>query len=316
MEGVKRLMQTTSDSNDRTAVHNGARDRVIVTGSAGLLGRHVASAFAAAGWSVRGIDQTPHEAGAGIDVAVADLTIPEAAREAIGDADCLVHCAAIPRPTGSPPKTVFDTNIALMYNAISAAEAYGIKRFVYASSFSVLGLPFAPMPVQISWLPVDERHPVAPQDMYALSKWLGEEMLDAWVRRTRTTAVSLRLPWVQTAASFAREVGPRRRSSDAALDLFAYVDAHDAADAFVAAARADIEGHERLFVCAADTYSEAPTASLVATHMPDVQLRLPLAGHTGLIDSTRAEQTIGFRARRSWRDYPNPQDPPAGEPAR
>lgn len=292
------------------------RKSVIVTGAAGLLGRLVAQRFATAGWNVTGIDRVAGLPTDDFDTAIVDLTDHCASLDAISSVDCLVHCAAIPRPTGVDARTVFTTNMALMYNAVAAAEAHHIPRIVYASSFSVLGLPFAPQPVEIAFLPVDETHPVAPQDVYALSKWLGEEMIDAWCRRTKMPAVSLRLPWIQTADSFPREVAPRRKTSQAALDLWAYIDADDAADAFLAASAAPIEGHERLFVAAADTYCDVASTMLVSQHMADTPLRQPLSGHWSMIDCRKAETTLGFRACRSWRDYPaaeTGQTAPAGE---
>ena len=276
----------------------------IVTGAAGLLGRHVARRFVAAGWNVTGIDRAADPSADDFDVTIVDLANHSEALDAIGAADCLVHCAAIPRPTGMDAQAVFTTNMALMYNALAAAEARRIARVVYASSFSVLGLPFAPQPVAIARLPVDEDHPIAPQDVYALSKWLGEEMLDAWCRRTTMNAVSLRLPWIQTAESFLREVVPRRETPDAALDLWAYIDAEDAADAFFVASTAPIRGHERFFVAAADSYCEIPSATLAEQYMADTQLHRPISGHDSLIDCGKAATILGFRALRSWRDYP------------
>ena len=297
----------TKDSKNLSDAPAGARRNrpgtVAITGAAGLLGRHVARRFVADGWDVSALDRTARPAEGGGECHVADLADRETAIAAIGPVDCLVHCAAIPRPTGLAPETVFGTNMALMDNVIAAAEAYGIGRILYASSFSVLGLPFAPRPVRIERVPVDESHPVAPQDVYALSKWLGEEMVDAWCRRTGGTAISLRLPWIQTAESFAREVVPRRTTPEASLDLWAYIDAEDAADAFLAAAIADVRGHERAFVAAADSYSETPTRALVDRHMPDVDRRGPLSGHRSLIDCARARSVLGFRPGRSWRDY-------------
>ena len=89
-------------------------------------------------------------------------------------------------------------------------------RLVYASSMSVLGYPFFVTPIAPLYLPIDSAHPVAPQDAYALSKWLGEEVVEAAVRRRPDlTAVSLRMPWIQTAATFPRDVAGRRAAGDA-----------------------------------------------------------------------------------------------------
>jgi nucleoside-diphosphate-sugar epimerase len=233
---------------------------------------------------------------------VADLRNPDVARARLADAAVIVHCAALPRPVGYASDTVFATNMALMHSAIAAAETGG-ARLLYASSYSVIGLPFAPHPPRLTALPVTEDAAARPQDVYALTKWLGEEMLAAFVRRTHGTAVSLRLPWIHTADSFRRHVLPIRDDPAARIHLWAWIDADDAAAAFVAAARAPLTGHERLFLSAPDTFSTRPTAELVAEGWPDTPLSRPLSGHESLIDSARARAVLGLARGHSWRAY-------------
>jgi nucleoside-diphosphate-sugar epimerase len=274
--------------------------RVAVTGAAGLLGRHVGAALAAEGHEVIGIDRPGRGAARG-----ADLTAPGAARAALAGAEALVHAAAIPRPNGSTPEAVFSTNVGATFAVLEAAEALGVARVILASSFSVLGLPVAPRPVRLAALPVDGSHPAAPQDAYALSKWLSEETVEAWTRRTGGRAVSLRMPWLQGPDTFRREVLPRRERAEARLDLWGYLDLRDAGAAFVAAltrTAAPGEGHDRLFVAAADSYSETPSADLVRAHWPGVPLG-DLPGHASLISSARAGEVLGWRPRHGWRDY-------------
>ncbi|MDX3926168.1 MAG: NAD(P)-dependent oxidoreductase [Shinella sp.] len=278
-----------------------AMHKVVVTGAAGLLGRHVAAAYRAAGFAVTALDLAD---GGLPDIRTADLTDAESAAAFIRDADCVAHIAAIPRPVGYPEEEVFQTNMTIMFNVLSAAEKAGIKRLLYASSFSVLGLPFAPRPVALDYLPIDEEHRARPQDVYALTKWLGEEMIDAWVRRSGGSAVSLRMPWIQTPESFALDVMKRRETAEAHLDLWAYIDVRDAARAFVLATEAETTGHERLFISAADSYSETPTEKLVAEHYGNVELREPLDDHCSLFSTIRAEDMIDFVPQFSWRNYP------------
>jgi len=270
----------------------------IVTGATGLLGSHVATAFRDWGYNVTALDVTDAP---GVDKV--DLSDLEAAMEAIGPADCMAHIASLPRPVGYEAEDVFRTNMTLMFNVLAAMEKSGIARMVFASSFSILGLPFAPKPVDISYFPVDEHHPHAPQDVYAVTKWLGEEMVDAWVRRTGHAAASIRMPWIQTAESFPEQVKPRRERQEAGLDLWAYIDARDAGRAFVQAAEADMSGHERFFISAADTYSERPTTDLIDVAYPDVERRAALSGHTALLSNARAAELIGFAPEHGWRDY-------------
>jgi len=285
------------------ALGSSGRLRVLISGSSGGLGRHVAAEVMAAGHSVRGIDVSPPPPDAGWEHVAADLAELAAALQLVRDCDAVVHIAAIPRPTGRAPGEVFSANVAACFNVVEAAVLSGVRRFVYASSFSVLGYPFAPRFVAPLFLPIDERHPVGPQDAYGLSKWLGEEIVDAAVRRGAFSAVSLRMPWIQSADSFFREVGPRRESPEAVRDLWSYLDVADAACGFRLALERQGEGHLRAYLAAADTYLDQPTAEALARDLPGVPLVKPLDGHAGLIDWAHARETLGFTPGRSWRDY-------------
>lgn len=278
--------------------------QAVVTGSSGLLGRHVATALVEAGHSVVGVDAAPPPDGAAWHHVAADLTRIGAALQLVRDCDVVVHCAAIPRPTGHAAEEVFRVNVTAAYNVVEAAVQNGAARIVYASSMSVLGYPFFVKPITPAYLPIDAAHPHAPQDAYALSKWLGEEILDAAVRRSHIAAVSLRMPWIQTAESFAHDIMERRQHADlAARDLWAYLDARDAGTAFLAAVEQPVTGHLRLYVSAADTFMETETGIIVAAAYPDAEIRRPLVGHETVFDLSEAQQALGFKPSHSWRDY-------------
>ncbi len=280
--------------------------RVIVTGSSGFLGRHVAARLLGAGHAVRGIDANPPPPHAGDWAHVtADLTSLAAALELVRDADAAVHIAAIPRPTGRTAGEVFHTNVAAAFNVVEATRLAGIPRLVYASSFSVLGYPFGQPFMPPKALPVDEATPVHAQDAYGLSKWLGEEIVEAAVRGGGISAVSLRMPWVQSPETFATQIGPRRQTADAVRDLWSYIDVRDAAEGFRLALDWQGEGHLRVFLAADDTYLAEETGPALARALPDVPLQRPLHGCTGLIDSGLARSALGFMAAHSWRDYPD-----------
>ena len=279
--------------------------RTIVTGSSGLLGRHVAAALAEAGHDVLGLDAAPPAAASSWQHVTVDLTDLGQTLQLVREAQAVVHIAAIPRPTGLAPAQVFQTNMAACYNVVEAAVLCGATRLVYASSMSVLGYPFFETPVAPRYLPFDAAHPSAPQDAYALSKWLGEEVVAAAVRRRPAlSAVSLRMPWIQTAETFPRDVVERRkRAALVARDLWGYLDARDAAAAFVAAVERPLSGHHRLFISAADTFMETETAALVEATYPGVPLRWPLPGHASVFDLAEAEAILGFKPRHGWREY-------------
>lgn len=279
---------------------------ILVTGSSGLLGRHVAEALVQAGHAVTGLDLAPPPENAAWTHVTGEADALAVVTELAMGMDALVHIAAIPRPTGRAAADVFRINMAAMYAAVEAARLARIRRFVYASSFSVLGYPFFEKKIVPPYLPVDEGHPPGAQDVYAVSKWLGEEMVEAAVRRGVFSAVSLRMPWIQTPETFHAAVGPRRRQAEAARDLWAYLDARDAADAFAAAVERPIEGHLRVFLSASDSYMERSSTELVAEAYPDTPIRAPLEGTAALIDISAARQALGFAPRFSWRNYPAP----------
>ncbi len=276
--------------------------RVIVTGSSGFLGRHVASALAEAGHHVTGIDAAPPPIGSW-DHVTADLTSLAAALELVRNHDAVVHIAAIPRPTGRAAGEVFHTNVSAAFNVVEAAVLGKIPRFVYASSFSVLGYPFGAPFTPPHYLPIDEKHPIGAQDAYGLSKWLGEEIVEAGVRRGVFSAVSLRMPWVQSPGMFFDQIGPRREKAEAVRDLWSYIDVRDAAEGFRLALEWSGAGHLRTYLAAGDTYLEGETRPALAAALPDVKLNQPLDGHAGLIDTTHARDSLGFQAQYSWRDY-------------
>ncbi|MCC6204472.1 MAG: NAD(P)-dependent oxidoreductase [Hyphomicrobiales bacterium] len=281
--------------------------KVVVTGAAGLLGRHVAAACVFAGHSVLGIDRAPQPAG-GWETISADLADLGASVQLFSGADAVLHCAAIPRPTGTAAVEIYRVNMATVYSAAEGARLGGAKLFVYASSFSVLGYPFAPALPIPRFLPLDETHPVAAQDIYGTTKWLGEELVDAMVRQGAFRAVSLRMPWLQTPETFYRDIGRRRQTAAAAADLWAYLDARDAGAAFASALTWQGHGHLRCYISADDSYSEHPSRELVAEAFGDApEMRGALGGHAGLIDTGLARRELGFRPRHGWRDYPEPE---------
>jgi nucleoside-diphosphate-sugar epimerase len=278
---------------------------VIVTGSSGFLGRHVAAALVAAGHDVLGLDASRSRDEGHWPHVTVDLTELGATLQLVRNASTLVHIAAIPRPTALAPETVFRTNLSSTYNVIEAAVLSGATRIVYASSMSVLGYPFFERPIRPEYLPIDSAHPVGPQDAYALSKWLGEEIVQSAVnRRPELCAVSLRMPWIQTAETFPREVSRRRAQAKlVARDLWGYLDARDAAAAFVSAVERPIVGHRRVYISAPDTFMDVETTTLVASAYPNVPFRQALSGFDTVFDLGEARAVLCFQPRFAWRQY-------------
>ena len=278
--------------------------RVIVTGGSGHAGWPVVRHLQAHGYDVRVVDRVPPPGAAPYQLV--DLTEAGQAYGALAGADAVIHLAAIPRPQYHTPDVIYRTNLLSMVNVLEAMHTLGIPRLVYGSSVSVLGFPFFERPLAPRYAPVDEHHPRLPQDAYGLSKHLGEELIDGFVRRGGLDAVSLRMPWIHNAESFHRDIVPLQAdpaSPAAAANLWSYIDAGDVAEACRLALEATVEGHEPLFIAAPDTFMTVPTRDLLAMHYPNTELRAPLEGRAGLLSGAKAQQALGFAPRTTWEMY-------------
>jgi nucleoside-diphosphate-sugar epimerase len=237
---------------------------------------------------------------------VIDLEDLGACYGALAGADAVVHLAAIPRPTYDAPERVFRTNVMTTFNVLEAAATLGIPRVVYASSMAVLGFPFFTTPLAPQYVPIDESHPRLPQDAYALSKTVGEDLADGVVRRAgdRLSVISLRFSWIHTPETFREQLLPFwDNPAGGASNLWSYIDTRDAAGAVRLALEAEVSGHEMFFVSARDSFMNCETASLVRAYYPETEIRPGFEGNQSLFDTRKAARVLGFEASYSWQSY-------------
>src|SRR6476620_10649734 len=120
---------------------------VVVTGGAGKLGRACVEELVRHGWDVIVFDRVAPPSQTGAVFVPIDLTD-------YGQVlDALVHLAAVPAPGIVPDHRTFVNNISCTWNVVSAARRAGVTNIVWASSETVLGLPFDTPP---PYIPVDE----------------------------------------------------------------------------------------------------------------------------------------------------------------
>ena len=164
----------------------GAR-RIMITGGAGRLGRHVVRAVAATA-GVRVLDIAPPED----DVAFhrVDIRDGEACRTALRGSDAVIHLAGLDDGDAVRPRDYLDVNVAGAWNVFAGALAAGVENIVVASSTAALGIGRATPP---DYLPVDEAHALRPGDEYGLSKQLIEAQA-AWIARAGHARVTCLRP--------------------------------------------------------------------------------------------------------------------------
>ena len=290
--------------------------RVLLTGSLGKVGRAASAALLAAGHRVTGVDvarpEFERDEPGAPRYLQADLTDPGDAFAVVRGHDAVVHAAAIPEPTRNPPHTVFGNNLLSTFNVLEAAVRWGLPRFVNISSETVPGFFFPERPFLPDYVPVDEEHPVRPQDPYALAKHFGEQLMDAAVRRSDLRCISIRPSWVQNADNYARNLGPMIRDrQELSPSLWSYVDADDLADAIVLSVESQLPGHEVFYIASPDNVGGRDLAAAVAEHYGDrVEVRPLARPDASAISCTKAERLLGYRPTRSWRDHLDEQGRP------
>ncbi|TDC40596.1 NAD(P)-dependent oxidoreductase [Micromonospora sp. 15K316] len=285
--------------------------RVVVTGATGKLGRAVVAHLRDVGVDVLAVDRTagsdPRDVAG--EFLLADLTDYGQVLEALlggtdehgGRVDAVVHLAAIPAPGLLPNATTFANNSAATYNVFAAARAAGVKRVVYASSETVLGLPFDTPP---PYAPVDEEYAPRPETTYSLNKALEEEMARHFCRwDPELTMLGLRFSNVMDVEDYAQfpsfDADPRLRR----WNLWGYIDARDGAQAVERALAYDRPGAEVFVIANADTVMSRSSAGLMREVYPGVEIRKELGEHETLLSIDKARRLLGYEPRHTWRNH-------------
>src|SRR6202046_2546169 len=277
--------------------------RIAVTGSAGFVGTYVMRELLSHGHEAVGVDIRP-PAQAPADAAEfrqADLTDPASLLRAFEGCEAIVHLAAVPDPGIVSPEELFRVNVLGTFNALEAAVAVGARRFVAASSEGALGFSFRKVDMKPLYLPIDEEHPLRPQDEYSLGKVLIEEMCRSYTARGSLSTVSLRTCYVWDTTQGA---SPERFTdpSKAYNMLWLYVHVSDAARAYrLACESSDIE-NETLFIAAQDGVFGLPVQELIDRFYPHIPIIGELDTYSSLVSGARAREVLGFEATASWRD--------------
>lgn len=149
--------------------------RVLVTGSAGFIGRSVCKALLADGHDVIPLDILLGH----------DITKP---LPSMGPLDAVVHLAAManPRECDANPAKAFDVNVNGTLQVLKLALAAGAKKVVFSSSAHVYG-------VGPRYLPTDEGHPLSLGNTYTTTKILGEELCNLYHENHGLSCTTLRL---------------------------------------------------------------------------------------------------------------------------
>lgn len=279
--------------------------RIALTGSSGKLGTVVARELRANGWDVIGMDISGTRGPGFVQVDLTDYGQVVDAFTAVGDQhdgiDAVVHLGAVPAPGIRTDVATFHNNMNATFNVFWAAVRLGIRRIVYASSETVLGLPFDVPP---PYIPVDEEYPARPESVYSLVKTLEEQLARELVRwHPDLSITALRFSNVMVPDDYAEFPSFDADATLRKWNLWGYIDARDGAQAVERALQVAAPGFDRFIIAAADTVMTRRNSDLIAEVFPGVPVTREVGDNETLLSIEHAREVLGFEPRHSWRGH-------------
>ncbi|MEI6242171.1 MAG: SDR family oxidoreductase [Chlamydiota bacterium] len=183
------------------------KKKVLVTGGAGFIGSHLTDLLLQNGHEVIVVDNLcggwlknlkEAEKFSSFSFHKEDIRNKEAIESLFNGVDWVFHLAALADivPSMEKPRDYFETNVDGTFNVLECAHKHNVKRFIYAASSSCYGIP--------KQYPTPETEAMSPQYPYALTKYLGEQLVLHWEKVYKIPSLSLR---------FFNVYGPRARTT-------------------------------------------------------------------------------------------------------
>ncbi|WP_458208484.1 NAD-dependent epimerase/dehydratase family protein [Haladaptatus sp. NG-SE-30] len=279
---------------------------VLVAGSLDRTARWLAVHLAEQGWDVTcvGLSRTRWELDnyRRVSFRTADLTEQVETGEVISseNPDAVVHWTPHPSPERHAGMRVFENNVISAYNVLTAAGRTN-ARIAWASSESAYGFPLAGAPSLPEYLPLDEDHPLEPEDPYGTSKVVGEDIGGMVARRYDVPVASIRASWVQFPGEYDC-LSARDDLATGASNFWSYVDVRDVATAIEGAITTDFDGHEPFLVGGADNYLDRPIEDALHEFFGEVPDDCRISGRDSALSTAKAESVLGWEPTNSWRD--------------
>jgi nucleoside-diphosphate-sugar epimerase len=273
--------------------------KITVTGGSGKAGRATIVALQNAGYEVRNLDRVA-PARPLCPTWQVDLTDYGQTIDALAGTEAVVHLAAIPNTSIHAPERTFRENTLSTFNVFQSAQTLGLKRVVWASSETTLGLPFKAVVPEVA--PVTEEHYPYPESTYSLSKVVGESMAAQFARWSGIPFVGLRFSNVMEPPDYVRFAEWQDRPALRRWNMWGYVDARDVGESCRLGLEADLTGSENFIIAAADTCMLRPNVELLAAEFPGCALRPGTGPHDTLLAIAKARRLLGYAPHWSWRD--------------
>jgi nucleoside-diphosphate-sugar epimerase len=232
----------------------GRSRKVLVTGSAGRVGRTAVAELKARGHYVRGFDLVPTQ---GVDdFLVSDITDVLSIERAMNGIDTLIHLAAVPDDDDFLTK-LLPNNVIGVYHVFEAARHAGVKRLILGSSGQVVWYQrfTGPLPIGVDAQPT-------PRAWYAVGKVFLEAAGRSFAEAHGMSVIAARLGWCPRTTEHCAELEQTEWGPDV------YLSPGDAGRFFASAVEAQTEFQFAvLYACSrhmkCETYDMKPTKELL-----------------------------------------------------
>lgn len=293
--------------------------RILFTGGSGKAGRHAIAYLMQRDHKVLNLDQVPVDL-PGVANRLADITDAGQVYDAMSSYvdydelepgtgvpkfDAVVHFAAVPRVLMRSDNECYRVNTLGTYNIIDAALKMGIRKIIFASSETTYGICFADGERKPEYLPIDEDHPVVPEDSYAMSKVVNEVTARSFHRRSGADIYGLRInnviephEYAQNFPAYLENPDLRRRN------IFSYIDARDLGQMVDRCLATDGLGYQIFNVANEDHSVDLTTQALMERYYAGVPAR-PMGEFETFYSISKAKKLLGFAPQHSWRKHLN-----------
>lgn len=279
--------------------------KVLVTGGSGAVGKYIVDELIQHHHVVGVLDLVPPKRKDVTFHCVDILTLDDVC-DTVQGYDVVVHTAGIPHPLNDPPEKVFTVNVNGTFHVLEAAARNGIQKVVFTSSESTLGFAFMTHRMTPEYIPIDEHHPLRPQDPYGVSKVLAEHLCKSYSARYGMRTVCLREPWIwlpeEQMIPFYKQLVEQYNGWY--KNLWAYVHVYDVARAHRLAVEKNLDTlHEVFFITAAENWTGRNSKDLLKEYYPEVQRFDPeFSGARTIISHRKAQLVLGYEPKFSVKD--------------
>ncbi|MDN3508944.1 MAG: SDR family oxidoreductase [Candidatus Neptunochlamydia sp.] len=291
--------------------------KALITGGAGFIGSHLTELLLEKGHHAVVLDNlrsgrvsnfNEFKDHPRLQFVQGDIRKIEEIRPHFESVDWTFHLAALADivPSIENPRKYFEVNVDGTFNILECSKEANVKRFLYAASSSCYGIP--------DMYPTPETAPIRPQYPYALTKFLGEELVMHWEKVYKLPALSLRLfnvfgPRARTTGTYGAVFGVflTQKLNNKPLTVvgdgsqtrdFTFV--KDVAKAFLKAAESSVSG-ETFNVGSGDHYSVNRIIELLNHDSVNIPKR-PGEPDATFADVSKIEKILGFKVETSFEE--------------